>query len=808
MKQEIKILAAFATALFASAVLAEDVYVFNATDSTSTPAITNAAKWKCGTVAAGTEGERLASDKVFAVSGNKALYTLSSSIQDTVFTGGRLELGNAAGSQGHITQYTYGNARTSWDNWGSGDGLKLIRGKYSTGVASGDSHIYGKMEVVNYRAAIWEFALAQAGARLYLHSDISSAMSGGGNTKDFKITSAAADGAIFFEGSLANFYGDILTETTGSNSKTIGFGTTTLANRLQLCENCTLTTASATNVFTLGKLECNNIAGIDVKMELPEAGSIRAGQIVITNSVTVENGPVVVKTSYAPVTNLTANATLKPLVFGRDVAFNKSDFAWTPADEMQKAALSASFVEEEDGSTSLAVDSGALVTQTTTDSSYVSITGGGVYRESSLTNASHWSDGEVPHPGAHYLVQSKALRTPLDAMLMPNTPFDPIDYAFPGQSLAIGNGSTFIVSCSNVTVRLLRFFDGSSFMQAQYTAATLNGKVSVEGATTWKTYRGTSGDLLTVKSEVRGDGEIKMVSANASASGSAPAGQMLLDNANTNFTGRICVSFNDGATPNYTTVNMTLNIKDGRALGGAGTAFDPKALTLERYGSLCALESTTVSEPTRGTWINGVGRIKVESGKTLTYTAPLAVYGTFCKEGAGLIALGNAQPKFGETALDTTPDATAANRTFLVREGNVKVMNAYALNGLDVVVEDPDATILLDADTEDATLATYGIVNTLTPGTSFAVSGSAAKIKVGFTCAEKPAWTSREIAICTVKASEAGAVAALLEKTEVESGCKLKLESITPVPVMLDDVSCVTLRADVSAQRGFCLIYR
>ena len=123
-------------------------------------------------------------------------------------------------------------------------------------------------------------------------------------------------------------------------------------------------------------------------------------------------------------------------------------------------------------------------------------------------------------------------------------------------------------------------------------------------------------------------------------------------------------------------------------------------------------------------------------------------------------------------------------------------------------MEDPGATILLDADTEDETLATYGIVNVLTPGAPFAVSGSASKVKVGFTCAEKLAWPSREIAICTVKASDADAVAALLEKTAVESGCKLKVESITPVPVTLDDVPCVTFKADVSAQRGFCLIYR
>ena len=802
---------AILTVVLMPSLIAEDVYLLvpNEGGYSYTAAFTNAALWTTTGDASGSPsglaGAALDGDKVFAVASARTLNTImSASIPgvDAVFTGKRLELGNSSGTQGRIQQGTYGDAKTSWDNWGLGDGLRLIRGYYRTMVPNVTSYIYGRMEVVNYRSAVWEFQIHNAGAVLDFHSDIS-----GAKGKDFKVTSDADGGGVVFR-SLANFHGDILTETTSDYGKTIGFGTTTLANRLQLCKNSTLTTASATDVFTLGKLECDSIAGIDVKMALSETGPIEAGRIVITNSVSVVNGPVVVRTSYDPVTNLAANATLKPIVFKDGVAFKASDFAWTPANESQMAALSASFVAEEDGSTSLVVESGALVKQTRmeTGEQYVAIPGGSLYRNSSLTNAANWSDGCIPHGGAHYLVQSKSLRTPGDAMTHSATTLPPIDYTFPGKSLSIGDGASFLACCSNVTIGLLRLFDGSSFAQAQYTSATLNGKISVEGATLWKTYRAGVGDILTVKSELVGDGEICLISANAN---SAAAGQMFLDNANTNFTGRIRVSFNDGTATDFTTC-MTLKINDGRALGGAGAAFDPKALTLERHGLMHALESTAISEATRGIWINGVGRIKVESGKALTLASPLAVYGTFCKEGAGVLSLANGQPKFGGSALDETPDAAAANRTFLVREGNVKVENAYALNGLDVVVEDPDATILLDADTADDSLATYGIINTLAPETPFAVSGDAVKVKVAFVCAAKPSWTSREIAICTVKAAEAEATAALLENAAVVSGdgLKLKIESVRPVPVTIDDVSCVTLKATVSAQRGFCLIYR
>lgn len=794
-----------------------------------TAAFTNAALWtttatKDKGFASGGAGASLDGDKVFGIQGSKTLNTIETDeipAVDAVFTGKRLECGTGIndvevdgvkigkGGTGRIRQFTHGEAKTSWDNWGAGEGLKLYRGYYITGKDNVTSHIYGKMEVINYGTAIWEFYIHNPGAFLHFHSDISSAPKGtGGTTKNFKITSDKDGGGIFFSGSLADFYGDILSETTDGCAKTIGFGTTTLASRLQLCENSTLTTVTAEDVFKVGKLECDRIAGVDVKMALPETGAISSGQIVVTNSVSVANGPVVLKTSYEPVTNENANATLKPLVFGKGVSFSPSDFVWTPKDEAQKAAISASYVSEEDGSTSLALNSGALVKQTVSDSIYVQVSTGSGYRDVSITNASHWSDGRLPHAGAHYLVSagnsaSFALRTQADAMTLKDAPFEPIDYTFPGESLSIGNKSYFIVGCSNVTVKLLRMFGGSNFIQAQFTRATLNGTLSIEGDTTWHLY---FSQPLTVKSEIVGDGEVRLVTANAAS----PIGQMLLDNTNTNFTGRIRVSQTDALAPvaGFSDTNQTLFIKDGRALGGAGFKFDPKALTLERYGSLCALESTSISEPTRGMWINGVGRVKVESGKTLVCSSPLAVYGTFCKEGSGLFALGNGQPAFGETALDATPDASAANRTFLIREGNVKVTNAYALNGLDVVMEDPESVIVLDAETTDATLSTYGIVNVLTPGMPFAVSGEATKIKIGFSCASEPTWGTKTLAICTVKKEHADAVESLLQKVKFNGGFRLSIASIDPVAVVMNGEECVTFMAKVVSRFGTVISFR
>jgi hypothetical protein len=293
---------AFAVAM--SSVSADDtVYylVHNEGIAGNSGGFTNSALWKADNGDyAGEEGASLSSGKVFGTKSTNILMVPDYSINPgvhAVFTGKRLECGTSGGSQGRLQQGAYGETKTSWDNWGAGEGLKLYRGYYRTGKNNVTSHIYGKMEVINRSSDIWEFIIHNTGAFLHFHSDISSAPEGtGGKTKNIILTSDADGGGIYFDGSLDGFYGDILTSTTGDCGKTIGFGTTTLANRLQLCTNCTLTTVSATNVFKVGKLECDNIAGIKVKIAANEEGVISAGQIVITNSVAIENGPVVIST--------------------------------------------------------------------------------------------------------------------------------------------------------------------------------------------------------------------------------------------------------------------------------------------------------------------------------------------------------------------------------------------------------------------------------------------------------------------------------------------------------------------------------
>jgi hypothetical protein len=101
MKRKIRIIAAFAVAVLASVVLADDVVYYlvpNEGGYSYTAAFTNAALWtttggNTGTPS-GAAGSALDADKKFVIIGSKTLNTITSSTMpntDAVFTGGRLD---------------------------------------------------------------------------------------------------------------------------------------------------------------------------------------------------------------------------------------------------------------------------------------------------------------------------------------------------------------------------------------------------------------------------------------------------------------------------------------------------------------------------------------------------------------------------------------------------------------------------------------------------------------------------------------------------------------------------------------------
>jgi hypothetical protein len=151
---------------------------------------------------------------------------------------------------------------------------------------------------------------------------------------------------------------------------------------------------------------------------------------------------------------------------------------------------------------------------------------------------------------------------------------------------------------------------------------------------------------------------------------------------------------------------VTLSVSDSRNLGGPMASFAPDALLLSSHSLLETSGSLTFDEPTRGWSIKGVGRIRVESGETLTITNKQITYsGEFRKEGAGVLKLGGTV-KFTEDAADLPLVGT---NILSIAEGALMPVDAMAFDGLEVRFA-AGAKLMLDL-SATGDLAKYGMYN-------------------------------------------------------------------------------------------------
>lgn len=421
---------------------------------------------------------------------------------------------------------------------------------------------------------------------------------------------------------------------------------------------------------------------------------------------------------------------------------------------------------------------------------------------SAFTNAWQWSDEREPHEGTHYLVDKKNLRTLFDLDGVMN---------FPGKSLTLANGASLVIAYLEYSIPLLRFVNGG-YLYPKYNEGGVTLRAPIEILSGTAVFRPYAGGLFTVDGEISGSGDIQI---NGNANGSSnPGGYTELLGLNTNFCGRTTVTMGinpDRDFPSFETKAFSrLYVNDGRNVGGAMSPADPMGFTLENYSQLITRNSVTFDEPTRGIFVKWVGRFNVaDADHVLAIRSPLAVHGTLYKEGPGTIAFANPQPTFGATATATVPDADATNRCVVVGEGNVILSSAFALNGLNVTVTNDAPVFALDIDATDADLAAYGLVDILTPDCPFVATEAATKLHFRLDTATdaKPAWSERTVAVCTVKADQASAVAALLDVKAVR-GTGIRVAAIRQVPVTVNETSCVTFVADLVANQGMLLLVR
>ena len=371
---------------------------------------------------------------------------------------------------------------------------------------------------------------------------------------------------------------------------------------------------------------------------------------------------------------------------------------------------------------------------------------------SALTNAVQWSNGQVPDAAYDYYVgpeeskmSGRALRTRSDIE----------SDVFAGKSLTVAKSCFLLVMTDYMTFNDLRLLDGSILACPNSGSAHVLGTMSVP----WGSVRLRQYVDRTLFVDAKVTGAAELVLEGWSATGSAKGNYEFKKADMTGFKGTIRITEHPSMpVPNYRakSTNQTLSVSSSAGetqLGGKLDVFNPKALTIERCGTLELDEGNTLNITTnfnRGIYVNGDGRIKVQSAwHKLNITTRLTVNGTLVKDGNGPLVLG------GECV------AEGENPMLDIWSSNVVVTSAMAVNGLSVKFGE-NARLELKVNPEDELLSNYGMImgNTATP---FVLDDGLSAVPFVLDCSgmERPE-EAVDIALLTVASEAADNVESML----------------------------------------------
>lgn len=318
--------------------------------------------------------------------------------------------------------------------------------------------------------------------------------------------------------------------------------------------------------------------------------------------------------------------------------------------------------------------------------------------DSSFTNAAYWSDGQLPHGGAHYYTGGRNLRTIVDSTY---------DFDFPGLSFTQNSGR-FTILTKSFRVPEYHTRGTATIWLGQHgdmeKTIAVDRFVAKSGIVDLGAY---NNQTLVIDGEIVGAADFTLRGVTAT---SATKGNYRFTGLNTNFTGNITVEQQwAGDYLTFGSKFQTLFVNDGRNLGGAKEEFDAAALKLATMSQL-SVTNGTVTLPAglnRGIYIES-GRFNTDADCTLAVDWPITMHGQLWKEGAGTLVLG------GDVRFDSAngePEATS--NLFEVVSGTVKVKSYNAIDGLETTL-DNGSSLVLSLDPEDADLTKYGILNAKT----------------------------------------------------------------------------------------------
>ena len=492
-----------------------------------------------------------------------------------------------------------------------------------------------------------------------------------------------------------------------------------------MCANSIIDASDATDIaaasLTVGNLSVETNVTLNVAASL-EAETVRTltvtgdyahvGPLTISMPTSVDLATLA---DTVPARTLVPFRQKVPDDAGTDPLFACDDFRLVGVEETYGLPTLAWSVERKDGYDALCCSSKPII---------LKVSDGDSGSFSSLTNKDSWSDHELPHDKADYLVFNE-FRVP--ACENPEGD-DKYLWPFPGDSLVIGSKQGGKNGCLAMTSPAKGLSVGKLVLAENTTVVTYSslGHVIAPKIETYRSISTTHNKYVTLrvysKSSIILDGEISGETGFFCQyrGKNFPSGWIALPGANTNFTGKIlmaCQSYNS-STPNenYTpreTNRVEVVVADGRNLGGALPEFAYDALRIRDWALLDVTNTTEFAAANRGVFVDWMGCIGVKEGCVATFRNPFTFGGRLQKQGAGTLAFGGSAAKFAVGSTDNytlVDDPVAATNELYVKEGCIMAKAADALNGVAITFAKGTGLKVDYASTDD--VKTYGLRDT------------------------------------------------------------------------------------------------
>lgn len=427
----------------------------------------------------------------------------------------------------------------------------------------------------------------------------------------------------------------------------------------------------------------------------------------------------------------------------------------------------------------------------------------------------HWSDGRLPHSGAHYLVLTNGLSTAakyLNTMGAGSGQNPGDDYEarhFPGESLTIG-GNCFLTIYQRPTLQVkeLRLLDGAYVRVGQQCGDTVVEGERVVAPSGTVNVSVFSSFTLEFTGDLSGSALIRIAGPTGTSS---PTGSTHFSGDDSEFAGKFLVTqgnYNKG--PPSLNVQQSLIVAGTDELGGTIPEMAWDGIWLRRMSRLLVTSNAVLTAGTnRGLYIDSTsdvedtvfyGRVNVNSGKDFKVETQLTMNGHLRKEGVGSLTLA-APVKFGEGATSDTP---LANSNLLsVIAGTLRVGSADGIDGLEVRFSSGTSLVRGSGSAADADFLRYGIRNVKTE-TPFVLADGMAKLPLTIEYPESFPENGATFGILTVTNSIAAGIRDLLPSVPSRVGDR----SAQLVEVADAENGWMTFAVKITAIHGMQLNFR